>query len=174
MTWDASPISPAWTRFLKASPMVSGAKPWLWHQSCDHLLNHQIWLALSNPFPLARRIDEKSVFQSSLLCSMGTVILLDSPQVLLAVSAHVEQLQWVTAGHGARLGSLRVPLLIQTPGEECTSLEALSGQQMGASVPLITNCLCLGVLIVIQGVDPASLLSSSISLDVTGLDTHSH
>lgn len=35
-----------------------------------------------------------------------------------------------------RLGSLRVALLVQTPGKECTSVESLSGQHMGASVPL--------------------------------------
>lgn len=96
------------------------------------------------------------MFQSSLLCSLGSVILLDTPQAAAGCISPRETAAVVPAGHGVRLGSLRVPLLIQTPGEECASLEALSGQQVGASVPLITTCLCLGVLIVVQGVDPAS------------------
>lgn len=64
---------------------------------------------------------------------------------------------------GVRLGSLRVAFLVQTPGKEYSSLESLSGQWMGTSVPLrrelpatITHCLFLVVLIVIWGVDPAS------------------
>ena len=77
-----------------------------------------------------------------------------------------------------RLGSLSVASLIGAPGKQHISLESVSSQQMGASVPLrrespttITRHLFLVALVVIRGADRAALLNSSISPDVMGLSS---
>ena len=66
--------------------------------------------------------------------------------------------------------------LVRVPSKQHASLDGVSGQQMGASIPLgrkspaaIICHLFLVALVVIQGADQAAPLSSSISPDVMGL-----
>lgn len=69
--------------------------------------------------------------------------------------------------------------LIQAPGKQHNSLRNVSGQQMGAAVPLrseshftIIHCVFLIVVVVIQR-DHVALLSCSVSPDMTGLSLQS-
>jgi len=77
-----------------------------------------------------------------------------------------------------RLGSFLVTSLIQAPGKQHTSLESVSGRQMGAceclgreSPTAITRRLFLVVFAVLRGADRAAVLGSSVSPDVMGLSS---
>lgn len=91
--------------------------------------------------------------------SQSAAVLLGTSQTApdCITGAHVQQLQWIRVNSLCEgLGSLLIIFLIQAIGKQQASLDHVSGQQMGASVPLrkelpttTTHCLFLVVHIVL-------------------------